>query len=86
MFPTPSTQKPRHQPYPHVKPNYGAKVQYTEDTDTLALLPPKDKKFIQEVIGTFVYYARYVDRAMLAALGFIVTQQANSTKNRMKKV
>jgi hypothetical protein len=49
--------KPQHQPYPHVKPNYGAKVQYTEDTDTSALLPKQDKKFIQEVIGTFPYDA-----------------------------
>jgi hypothetical protein len=39
---TPS--KLQHQPYPHVKPNYGAKAQYAEDTDTLALLPKEDKK------------------------------------------
>jgi hypothetical protein len=26
--------KPQHQPYPHIKPNYGAKVQCTEDMDT----------------------------------------------------
>jgi hypothetical protein len=43
--------KPQHQPYPHVKPNYGVKAQYTEDTDTSALLPNEDKKFIQVVIG-----------------------------------
>jgi hypothetical protein len=49
-------RKPQHQPHPHVKPNYGAKVQYMEDMDTLALLPKEDKKFIQEVIGTFLYY------------------------------
>jgi hypothetical protein len=48
--------KPQHQPYPHVKPNYRAKVQYMEDMDTLALLPKEDKKFIQEVTGTFLYY------------------------------
>ncbi len=48
--------KPQHQPYPHVKPNYRAKAQYTEDTDTSALLPKEDKKFIQEVISTFFYY------------------------------
>jgi hypothetical protein len=28
--------KPQHQPYPHIKPNYGAKAQYTEDMDTSA--------------------------------------------------
>jgi hypothetical protein len=78
--------KPQHQPYPHVKPNYGAKVQYTEDTDTLALLLKEDKKFIQKVIGTFLYYAQCVDGTMLAVLGSIATQQANPTKNKMKKV
>jgi hypothetical protein len=41
--------KPQHRPYPHVKPNpnYGAKAQYMEDTDTLALLPKEDKKINQ---------------------------------------
>ncbi len=78
--------KPQHQPYPHIKPNYGAKAQYMEDMDTSALLPPKDKKFIQEVIGTFLYYARCVNSTMLAALGSIATQQANPTENMMKKV
>jgi hypothetical protein len=78
--------KPQHQPYPHVKPNYGAKVQYAEVTDTLALLPKEDKKIIQEVISTFLYYAQCVDSAMLAALGSIATQQANSTENTMKKL
>jgi hypothetical protein len=78
--------KPQHQPCPHVKPNYRAKVQYTEDTDTSALLPQKDKKFIQKVIGTFLYYAQCVDSTMLVALGSIATQQANPTENTMKKV
>jgi hypothetical protein len=77
--------KPQHQPYPHIKPNYGAKAQYTEDTDTSALLPNKDKKFIQEVIGTFLYYTQCVDSTMLAALGNIATQQANPTQNMIKK-
>jgi hypothetical protein len=58
-----------------------------EDMDTLALLPNKeDKKFIQEVIGTSLYYARCVNSTMLVALGSIATQQANPTKNTMKKV
>jgi hypothetical protein len=48
--------KPQHQSCPHVKPKYRAKAQYTEDMDTSALLPKENKKFIQEVIGTFLYY------------------------------
>jgi hypothetical protein len=76
----------QHQPYPHVKLSNGAKAQYTEDMDTLALLPKEDKKFIQEVIGTFLYYVQCVNSTMLAALGSIATPQANPTMNTMKKV
>jgi hypothetical protein len=54
-------------------------------TDTSALLPKEDKKFIQEVIGTFIYYVQFVNSTMLAALVSITTQQANPT-NTMKKV
>ncbi len=48
--------------------------------------PPKDKKFMQVVISTFLYYAQCVNSTMLASLGSIVTQQANPTKNTMKMV
>ncbi len=72
---------PQHQPYPHVKPTYGAKAQYTENVDTSPPLDKKGKKYIQEVIGTFLYYARCVDSTMLPALGSLATQQANPTKN-----
>jgi len=50
--------------------------------------PPLDKagkKFIQEVCGTLLYYARAVDCTMLAALGSIATQQANPTQLTLTK-
>jgi hypothetical protein len=53
--------------------------------DTSALLPKEDMKFIEEVIGTFLYYVRCIDSTMLAALGSIATQQANPTENTMKR-
>jgi hypothetical protein len=61
-------------------------AQYAEDTGTLTLLPKENKKFIQEVIDTFLYYARCVNSTMLAALGSIAIQQANPTENTIKKV
>jgi hypothetical protein len=78
--------KLQHQPYPHVKPDYGAKAQYVEDTDSSTLLSKEDKIFFHEVIHTFLYYAQCVDSTMPATLGSITTQQANSTENTMKKV
>ena len=41
--------------------------------------------FVQEVTSTFLYYTRAVNVTMLTALGSIATQQANTTKNTMKK-
>ncbi len=79
-------KKPQHQLYPHVKPTYGAKVQYAEDDDTSPLLNKTKKTFIQEVIGTLIYNAQCVNSTMLTALGSLATQQANPTVNTMIKV
>jgi hypothetical protein len=42
---------PQHQPYPHVKPIYGTKVQYVETIDSSSPLSKADKKYLQEVIA-----------------------------------
>ena len=68
-------RKPQHQPYPHIKPIYVSTAQYTTHTNTSPPLTPEDKKFIQEVTGTFLYYARAVYTTMLTALNTISTQQ-----------
>jgi hypothetical protein len=49
--------KPQHQPYPHIKPVYGATKQYAETIDMSPALSKEDKKYVQEVFGTFLYYA-----------------------------
>jgi hypothetical protein len=54
--------------------------------DTLERLSKDKKTYVQEVIGTFLYYARCVDASMLPALGTLATQQARPTKNTMKKI
>ena len=47
-------------------------------------LPPrKKKKYIQEVIGTFLYYGRAVDSTILTALSSIASAQAEPTEETM---
>ena len=75
--------KPQHQPYPHAKITYGGKAQYATAEENYQLLSPADKKFIQEVTGTFLYYARAIDATILPELGSLETQQAAPTKNKM---
>ena len=74
------------QPYPHTKVTYGAKAQYATADADYPLLSPVGKNFIQEVTGTFLYYAREIDATMLPALGSIATQHAAPTENTMKLV
>ena len=74
------------QPYPHTPPNYGAKTQFTKEEDNAPILNATKKKFIQEVIGVFLYYARAVDCTMLCALSTLASQQAKPTKNTMTRV
>ena len=78
-------EKPQHQPYPHNPKQYGSKTQYVEDKDTSALLRKEDKKFIQEVTGTFLFYARAVDATMLTALSSLAAEQCSPTERTMEK-
>ena len=78
--------KPQNSPYPHTRPEYGAKVQYAVSADTTPILGKNEKKFIQQVTGTLLYYARAVDPTMLTALSAIASQQAAPTQATMDKV
>ena len=52
--------KPTHSPAPFVAPAYGAKTQYATHDDS-APTTPDQTKYIQEVIGTFLYYRLHHD-------------------------
>ena len=78
-------QKWTDQPHKHVLPTYGVKIQYAKEPDTSTKLGPKEKKFIQQVTGTFLYYARAVDATMLVALSAIASEQSSPTETTMKK-
>ena len=44
------------------------------------------KKYIQQVVGSFLYYARAVDMTILHALNEIASEQAEPTENTRKRV
>ena len=53
--------------------------------DESAKLDPDNKRCVQQVTGTFLYYTRAVDATMLLALSAIASDQAAPTANTMKK-
>ncbi|KAL7524496.1 hypothetical protein ACHAXR_001939, partial [Thalassiosira sp. AJA248-18] len=79
-------RRPQHCPYSPHPITYGAKVQTTLPTDESPLLGKKDIKYIQQVVGSFLYYARAVDPTILMALASIAADQAAPTENTMKRV
>ena len=83
-FQHPPPTQPQHQPHKHTVPTYGQKTQY-ETIDESAELDKKGKTYIQQVTGTFLYYARAVDPTMLVALSAIASAQANPTIETMAK-
>jgi len=84
QFQHPQPKQPEHAPHAWQKPTYGAKTQFAPEPDPTPALDATDTKWVQEVIGILLYYARAVDAMMLTALGTLATQQANGTQATME--
>ena len=79
-------RKRQDQPHAHTPPSYGATQQFAKQESEEPELEADDKTFIQQVLGTFLYYARAVDSTMLVALSSIASEQAKPTATTMKKI
>ena len=83
-FQHPTPIKPAHSPVKHVLPDYGAKVQYVDNSADNESLPPSDIKHIQQVAGTLLYYARAVDNTMLVVIRELSQEQSKDTKSTLE--
>ena len=61
--------------------NYGSKEGQLTNDDISPLLSIEDIKWIQEVVGVMLFYARGVDGTMMTAVNRISSQQAKATEN-----
>ena len=74
---------PRHDQYaPHkwIYPSYGAIKQLATFLNNSPPIPEEQKRSIQNIVGTFLYYDRSVNCTMLPALNTVAEQQSNPTK------
>jgi hypothetical protein len=72
----PHPTKPQHCPHNPNPIQYGQDNQATDPIDISPKLNKANKKCIQQIIGSFLYYARAVNPTILMALSAIASQQA----------
>ena len=77
--------KPQHQPHQHTVSTYGATIQYAKAADTSKVISKEDKKYIQQVIGTLLYYGCTVNATILVALSSLASAQATPTEDTMQR-
>jgi hypothetical protein len=85
QFNHPTPSKPQNSPFPHTPIKYGAKQQYATEASSSPSLDKKDKRFIQQVCGKFLYLGRAVDSTLLTPISAIASQSANPTEDTMKQ-
>ena len=61
-------------------------MQFAEPEGDTPLLPEERIKFIQKVVGVFLYYAIAIDNTVLVSLSDIGSEQSRATFKTMDKV
>jgi hypothetical protein len=78
--------KPQHCPFAPNPITHGKNNQAFNPTSDSPLLDNAGKKRIQQVVGSFLYYAQAVDLTILMALSDITPQQSAQIKNTKRRV
>ena len=81
----PTPKKPQHAPAKAAPIQYGAKVQQTQ-RDTTPRVSADRVRRVQDVVGTFAWYARAVDPTMAATMSSIASRQATATEQLEEEV
>ena len=77
---------PQYSPYDPKPIHYGKRSDGILVEPDSPILGKSDKKYIQQVFGSFLYYARAVDPTILSSLSAISAEQANPTERTMQQV
>jgi hypothetical protein len=76
--------KPQHSPYQAAPIEYGSTQPQKPLTDDSPPLTPQQIKYIQQVVGTFLFFGRAVDPTLAAALSSIASRQSKGTEDVLK--
>jgi hypothetical protein len=78
--------KSQNQPHPHTVPIYGATIQYAKHIGQSSAATKANQKYIRQVVGVLLYYARAVDPTLLVTLSTLASAQAAPTEYTMSLV
>ena len=79
-------KRPQYCPYEPAPVQYGRKSQELPVEEESKLLDKEGKLRVQQVIGSFLYYARAVDMTILHALNSIAAESSKPTERTMERV
>ena len=79
-------KRPQNCPYDPPPRVYGSKSQQVPKEEASPPISEEEKKYIQQVVGSFLYYARAIDMTILHALSAIAAEQAKPTARTLKRV
>jgi hypothetical protein len=70
---------PEHAPHTWNTPIYGAKTQYVEKETTSPALSAKDVNKLQQLTGTFLYFARAIDTTLIIPTNVLASEKSKDT-------
>mmetsp|Transcript_60913 Transcript_60913/g.180357 ORF Transcript_60913/g.180357 Transcript_60913/m.180357 type:complete len:155 (-) Transcript_60913:380-844(-) len=73
-------------PYLWVPPEYGTNNQLIVTAEELPILADKKQNELQQIMGTFLYYACALDKNILVSINSLLTQQNNTTVETTKNL
>ena len=82
----PPPKKPQYCPFEPKPINYGKQSDTIPQDKPSPPLDKDERKYIQQVVGSFLYCARAIDMILLLGISNITSQQANPTEKIMKRV
>jgi hypothetical protein len=85
-YQNPAPARPEHSPHTWNSPIYGAKTQFVSDPTPSPAISDKDVNKLQQLTGTFLYYARAADPTLLIPINILASEQSNATEVTADKV
>ena len=78
---------PQLSPHHHNPIRYTPKgtQQFASDSDATPLLPPTERRYLQSIVGTLLYYGRTVDYTILPVLNVISREQSKLTTKTLER-